>query len=167
MENPVTLRTKKAMGVLGKLIREWTVDPASRPDHRLEEERRCVFYVDAFRNALNGEGLNEGQPESGDGDYCIRAGIEEVELILRQPNRFSILLPEAEMIHHLLDHDLPLQVRVAAVYAEVVPGDPDAVPIRPAIEDSGPANYEVTLRDQPFECFLDPYMAAYVCGQCR
>ena len=169
MENPVTLRTKKAMGVLGRLIREWATDAASRPQHKLEDERRCVFYIDGFRAALNGAGLTEGRPDGNDGDYFIREGIDEVELLLRQPRRFSILLPEAEMIDHLQKQDGPLQVRMATLYAEVDPSEPDlgAKPIAPAVDDNGPATYDVTLGEHPFECFLDPYMAAYVCGQCR
>ncbi len=169
MENPVTLRTKKAMGVLGSLIRQWTIDPDARPQHTVEDARRCVFYIDGFREALNAAGLKEGRPDRDDGDYIIRDGVAEVELILRQPERFSILLPEAEMIRHLQEHDGPLQLRMATLYTEIDPADPDlgANPITPAIEDDGPATYDVTLGEDPFASFLDPYMASYVCGQCR
>lgn len=169
MENPFTLRTKRAMGVFGRLVREWTLDPAARPPHSTDEDRRCVIYVDAFRSALSAAGLTEGRSgDPVDGDFAIRDGIEEVELILRQPKRFSVLLPEEDVLRQLQDQQGPLQLRLARLYAEVSPDQLNLKdnPFPPSDDSDEAATYDLVLGDDPFRTFLDPYMAAYTCSQC-
>lgn len=171
MDNPITLKTRKAMGVLGLLMREWTLDPASRPPHIEEAERRCVIAIEDFRMALRDRGLSEETAANPQGDYAVRAGIAEVELILRSPDRFSILLPEAEMIQHLEEEanaGRSLHVRMARFYAGAGPAVADLVTTndQPAVNDAGPAAVDVKLGIKPFETFLDPYIAAYSCTQC-
>ena len=171
MENPVTLLSHRAMGVLGKLIREWSLDPKSRPPHRMEGDRICVMTVGEFRRALEEE--NGGRLK--DSDIRIRDGVEEVELILRDPGRFSVLLPEEQIMTQLLRNseagDEQMIVQVPRIYVAALSdlvSDFDASDIPPAVEDdTGTAMLNAKLnKGDPFRTFLDPYMAAYTCTQC-
>jgi hypothetical protein len=169
MENALQLKTRKATGVLGRLIRQWAVDLETRPPLRLEGDCRWIIAIDDFRRILADNDLIEGKSSNDTGDYAIREGIDEIELIGRRPNRFSILLPEGEAIRSLLETENAAQLSMAALYSEVDPARPelDLSKLRPSERDDRPATYKVTMQgDEKFEKFLDPYMAAYVCSQC-
>lgn len=169
MENALQLKTRKATGVLGKLIRQWALDLDTRPPFRMEGDCRWIIAVEDFRSLLSDSGLVEANSQNDTGDYLIRDDIDEIELITRKPNRFSVLLPEAEIIQSLLDNEDTAQLQMASVYAEVDPARPelDLSGLRDTQEDSRPATYKVTMEgDKKFEKFLDPYMASYVCSQC-
>lgn len=169
MENALQLKTRKATGVLGKLIRSWAVDLDTRPPFRVEGDCRWIIAVDDFRSLLRDNGLIEAISDTDTGDYKIRDDIDEIELITRKPNRFSVLLPEAEIIRSLADNKDAAQLQMATLYADVDPASPelDMTDLRDPQDDDRPATYRVTMQgDQKFEKFLDPYMAAYICSQC-
>lgn len=169
MDNPLTLWTKDAAGALGALIREWTLEPASLPaGHRMEDDRTCVIPVDAFREAMGGlvEGPREpGRPGAPRPDYQIREGIAEIELILRRPDRASILLPEKVILDEQVARGDTLVLRVPAIYAESGPAG--AAPETPAKGSKEPAAYDVAASGNALEAFLDPYLASYCCMQCK
>ncbi|MCR9139602.1 MAG: hypothetical protein NXI27_26635 [Alphaproteobacteria bacterium] len=169
MENAFQLKTRRATGVLGMLIRQWAVDLDTRPPFRLEGDCRWIIAVEDFRDLLKSHGLEEARSETDSGDYLIRDDIEEIELITRKPNRFSVLLPEADIIRSLADSKGASQMQMATLYADVDPARPelDMGDLRDPLDDDRPATYKVTMDgDGKFEKFLDPYMAAYVCSQC-
>lgn len=169
MENPIELRTRRAMGIVGGLIRKWSVEPECRPAHRMEGERHCVIGIDAFLQVLAEQNLKRGDMAQGDdGDFAIRGDIREIELVLRKPDRISILLPEQEVMTGMTGDTAPQIMRMPALYSDIDPADPDLQknPLRPATDDHRPATYVVTLGKDPFDTFLDPYMAAYSFSQC-
>lgn len=161
MQNPIVLHTNRAMGRFGRLIRDWTLDPSTRPPHVMEGARICVIRATDFVQALESTGLDAK-------DFTLRPGVEHVELLLRTPDRLSVVLPEADLLESHLANDGPVVVHVARVYGDVDPDKPDfgMEDMTPAADDSGRATYEVTIQDDPFRRFIDPYMAAYVCTQC-
>ncbi len=169
MKNAMELRTRRASGVFGRLVREWTLDFDAAVPHRQEADGRLLISVGDLRAILTENGLVEGNADDDmDGDYRIRADIEEIELIPRRPKRFSILLPEKGVLEGLQSGDAG-QLRMAAVYAEVDPAKPelDLKQLRAAADDGRPATYQVTLEGEDrFRKFLDPYMASYMCTQC-
>lgn len=156
MDNPLTLWTMKAAGVLGALIREWTLDPSTRPaGHWMEGERTYVVPAAALREAL--AGLVEG-PESSGADYQLRDGITEVELIFRRPDRMAFLMPEEDVMREQASIVPGATIRVPALYVE--PGQWGA-------EGTAKAAYEVEVGQDPLRTFLDPYLASYSCMQCK
>ena len=157
------------MGVVGGLIREWSVQPESRPAHRMEDDRHCVIGIETFLQVLAAQNLVQGEmSRDDDGDFAIRSNIREIELVLRKPDRISVLLPEQHVMTGLTGGRRPQLVRMPALYSEIDPADPDLQrhPLRPATDDQRPATYVVTLGKDPFGTFLDPYMAAYSFSQC-
>lgn len=163
MDNPLTLWTKDAAGVLGAKIRAWTLDPSSRPAGlRAEGDARFVMPVSDLVAAMGG--LAEG-PE-GAADYQLRPDVTEVELLVRKPNRVSFLLPEPAILEEQASGaEGGGKVRVPAIYADSEPNS-DA-PTASVRGDKGPATYEVSMRRNGLEAFLDPYLAAYCCMQCK
>lgn len=163
MDNPLILWTRKASGVLGALIREWTLDPSTRPaGHRMEGERICVIPASAFREAL--AGLVEGAETAG-ADYQLRDGIAEVELILRRPDRLAFLMPEEDILREQAAIAPGATIRVPALYIES--GQSGTAPSTPAVESTARAAYEVEVGKDPLRTFLDPYLASYSCMQCK
>lgn len=170
MDNPMTLHTRKAMRVLGRLIAEWSLDPDSRPaDAKFEADGRVmVIQADSFRKLLM------GQPDGdalSDQDFALRAGIAEVELILRRPDRFSILLPESEALAHqaqVAKDGFQPRVRMARLYLDIDAADASrGSPVNAEIDDeTTPANYDLVVDDKALDAFLHPHMAAYCCTQC-
>lgn len=169
MENPIELRTRRAMGVVGGLIRKWSTDPDCRPAHRMEGDRHCVIGIDAFLQVLAAQNLIRGDMARDDeGDFAIRSDIREIELVLRKPDRISVLLPEQEVMTGMTGNSPPQLMRMPSLYSDIDPADPDLQnnPLRRAADDLRPATYVVTLGKDPFDTFLDPYMAAYSFSQC-
>lgn len=169
-DNPMTLRTRKAMRVLGSLISEWSLDPDSRPaSAKLEANGRVlVIGVESFRKILMGQ---PGGDALGDRDFTLRAGITEVELILRRADRFSILLPEPEALEHqakVVKNGLQPLVLMARMYLDIDAADADiGLPVNAEIEDeTTPANYNLVVDDTALDAFLHPHLAAYCCTQC-
>ncbi len=168
MKNAMELRTRKASGVFGRLIRQWTLEFDTDLPHRREPDGRLVIAAEVLRNILAEADLVEGDADGEDGDYHIRSDIEEIDLIPRQPGRFSVLMPEKDVLRALRAEESG-HLRMAAVYAEVDPAKPDLdlAQLRPADSDLRPATYTVTFDgDDKFRKFLDPYMASYMCTQC-
>ncbi|SPH24051.1 hypothetical protein DEA8626_03099 [Defluviimonas aquaemixtae] len=163
MDNPLTLWTNRAAGVLGALIRDWSLDPETRPEgHRMEGDRTCVIPIDAFRAALTG--LTEG-PDPDQNDYHLRDGIDDLELVFRRPDRVAFLMPEVEIMKEQSTIAAGDKIRVPALYADA--GRTGSAPITHAVNDPGPATYDVRLGEDPLQTFLDPYLASYCCMQCK
>ena len=118
-----------------------------------------------LRAILKENGLVEGRSDDElDGDYHIRPDIEEIELIPRTPKRFSILLPERKVLKGLQTQNSS-ELRMATIYADVKPDDVVDLNSVPA---HGRATYRVILEgEDKFSKFLEPYMASYMCTQCR
>lgn len=171
--NPIELKTRKALRVMGRLIEDWSINPKSHPvGARTElDGRLIVFTREAFETAL--AGLSDDDRLTAD-DYALRDNIAEIELLLRRPDRFSIVLPEPEAIkfqHRALQQDLWPTVSLPMVYGNI-PWDtasPDwAVHVEIAeMRDNDPAGYMVQLSgENPLDEFLRPYLAGYCCTQC-
>ena len=93
MDNAFIPKTNKALNALGALIREWALDePALRKLLTQDASSRLVMKVDIFSEQLEGKGLVEGV------DFKVRDNVTEVELVLRAPNRFTIVLPEPDAL---------------------------------------------------------------------
>ena len=168
MKNAMELKTRRASGVLGRLVREWTVDFDASLPHRQEDDGRLVMTVGDLRAILTENGLVVGAADATDGDYHAHANIGEIELIPRRPGRFSILLPEKEVMERLQAQNNS-ELRLATIYFEVKPGDNviDLEKIVASVDDGNDATYQVTLEGEDrFRNFLDPYMASYMCTQC-
>lgn len=176
--NPCLLRTKRATGLFGALIRKWTVDADERPQGTYEGTDRYVVSRADFRAALYQAGLRDAEHIEADGsndepDFALREGVTEIELIDRSASRFSILLPEPSMLTQIEDQangdNGPVKVNLPKLYLEVdMSGpEPSAENFNPASSEFGDANYSVTLGENPFETFLDPHLAGYTCTQCR
>ena len=170
MDNPMTLHSRKAMRVLGRLISEWSLDPDSRPAGAKYEAdgRIMVIQADGFRKLLM------GQPDGddlSDQDFTLRSGITEVELILRRSDRFSILLPEPEALTHqaqVAKDGFQPRVRMARLYLDIDAADASmGLPVNTKIDDENtPAYYDLVVDDMALDAFLHPHMAAYCCTQC-
>ncbi|WP_424986849.1 hypothetical protein [Microbulbifer sp. S227A] len=172
-DNPIELRTRKAMRVIGKLIEEWSINPDSHPEGARTEldGRLIVFSRGVFQKTL------QALPEIdrlGDEDYILRDNIAEIELMLRRPDRFSILLPEPEAIafqQNAVQQGLWPTVSLPMFYAEV-PWDEGGDGWMPHVaspdsRDDAPAGYAVQLSgENPLDEFLRPYLAGYCCTQC-
>ncbi len=171
--NPIELRTRKALRVMGRLIEDWSVNPDSHPAGARTEldGRLIVFSRGVFQKTL------EALPEADrltDEDYILREDIAEIELLLRRPDRFSILLPEPEAIafqQNAVQQGLWPTVSLPMVYADV-PWDSDnpgwAAHVQiTGTRDGDPAGYTVQLSgENPLDEFLRPYLAGYCCTQC-
>lgn len=171
--NPMELKTRKALRVVGGLIEEWSINPKSHPAGARSElgGRLIIFTREAFEAAL--ANLPENDRLSED-DYKLRDNIAEIELLLRRPDRFSVLLPEPEAIefqHRALQQDLWPTVSLPMVYRDIpwdTASEDWAVPVEIAeIRDNDPAGYMVQLSgENPLDEFLRPYLAGYCCTQC-
>ncbi len=164
MKNAMELRTRRASGVFGRLIREWTVEFDNTIPHDRETDGRLIIEVETLRGILTDNGLVEGDADSEDGDYHIRDDIQQIELIPRRPNRFSVLLPERDVLRSLQGQSGG-ELRMPAVYSEV---DATSGTLQlDQLAEEGPAAYVVSLEgEDKFRKFLDPYMASYLCTQC-
>lgn len=171
--NPIELKTRKALRVMGRLIEEWSIDPDSHPAGARTEfdGRLIVFPRAALQKTL--EGLPDADRLTEE-DYELRDNIAEIELLLRRPDRFSIVLPEPEAIefqHRALQQDLWPTVTLPMVYGDI-PWDTAsqdwAVHVEIAeMRDNDPAGYMVQLSgENPLDEFLRPYLAGYCCTQC-
>ncbi|MEM9549693.1 MAG: hypothetical protein AAGA05_00875 [Pseudomonadota bacterium] len=167
MSHPFMLHTQRALAVFGELIRTWTIDPASRPDHSAEFGNR-ILVVDAkdLRDILiDGHGLTE-DADRGKGDFIIRHGVEQIELILRDPTgvRATFLMPEVEVMQAQIASTDGVTAEVPAFYF--------TDPVRGRVPDDAgrqsPAFVPVTMpgNEDPMRAFLDPYLASYLCMQC-
>ncbi|MFK7751588.1 MAG: hypothetical protein AB8B51_03470 [Sedimentitalea sp.] len=172
--DPITLNSRRAMRVIGKLIETWSMDPTSRPASAKMEGngRLIVFSAHDFKELL--AALPE-EDRLGPRDFSLRSGdkeITEVELVLRDPNRLTLLLPEPEaMAHHhqmAKDGEMP-GIKLATLYRDLEPGSLDsALPLNQAgLTETAPATYQVHYSgENPLDAFLRPYLAAYCCTQC-
>ena len=157
MQNAFKPKNNGALNGLGALIREWTLDPASRPAHQMEGARLCIIDEKDFVAAMKTKGFDK------DVDYELRGNIRAVELVLPTADRFTIAMPETEALSRFETpgkHD----VEIPAIYGAVEPwrGNPTPKPL----SDADPASYTITVDDKTFAAFVDPYMAAYCCTQC-
>lgn len=172
LQNPFILQTRHATGVFGRLVRTWAIDEGARKKlagkSKLPRSGRLVVKVKRFRKALSDAGLREGT-EKKPADFCIRDGVEEVQLIVRKPECFTILLPERRILRELGKARPPITVRVANLYLDVAKAgsDLDYANLPRAEGDHGAATYDLRLGADPFGTFLDPFMASYICSQCR
>lgn len=176
--NPCLLQTKRATGIFGALIRDWTLNTGNRPAGTFDGTDRYVVGREAFRDALHQAGLRDAEHIETEGgtaepDFALRDDVTEIELIDRKPTRFSILLPEQGMLQQLEDQISagkgPMKINLPRLYLDVDMNgpEPSAADFNPAAEETGEANYSVTLGENPFETFLDPHLAGYSCTQCR
>jgi len=176
MDNPINLRTRKASGVLGALIRSWALlrDEELPQGFTRLSDRSFVISAEDLRAMMRGAGLTDGTREPGqepepEPDFWLRDDIEEVELIRRKPERASLLLPERDVMEHqerfLSDGD-PFML---PDFYLVETADKNAkAPDTPAVgEDHALAHRSVTMGKDPFRGFLDPYLALYLCTQCK
>lgn len=176
--NPCLLQTKRAAGIFGALIRDWTLNAERRPEGTYQGDNRYIVSREVFRSALHQAGLFDAEQLIAEGsnavpDFALRQGVTEIEMIDRQTARFSILLPEQAMLTQISDQvsadSGPVKVSLPALYLDVYMDGPErsAENFNVASGEEGPANYSVTLGENPFETFLDPYLAGYICTQCR
>ncbi|MBL4767733.1 MAG: hypothetical protein JKY94_08465 [Rhodobacteraceae bacterium] len=158
MENPFTPKTQRGLRAFGKLIREWAANPDAVPNV-VQDARTFLINREDFIKAME-PALNT--PANGNGpDYLLRDDVEEVELIVRIPNRFTVVLPEEQALAEY-QAPWPRPVEVPAIYGYAV--DANAVA---ALGDDAPATYTVDLDNNNFKEFLEPFMAGYSCSQCR
>ena len=170
MEYPLQMRTRRALGVLGRLIFDWTEDPGKLPPDARKEADRIVIELGTFRQLMDAEGLTEGDPGDGAaGDYAVRANVREVELILRNPDRASILLPEPHVVASCRAAMGPLEAPVVRLYkdlADALETGGDAA-LTAANSPDDPVVYGmVQLGEDPLEAFIYPNTAYYSCTQC-
>lgn len=171
--NPIELKTRKAQRVIGGLIEDWSVNPKSYPaGARTELDGRLVVLTrEAFETVL--ASLSETDRLTDD-DYKLRDNIAEIELLLRRPDRFSIVLPEPEAIefqHRALQQDLWPTVSLPKMYGEVSWSASEQDWPAPfeggSASDDDAAGYVVQLDgENPLDEFLRPYLAGYCCTQC-
>ncbi|MDU9003676.1 hypothetical protein [Sedimentitalea todarodis] len=171
--NPIELKTRKALRVIGGLIEAWSINPKSHPSGARTEldGRLIVFTKEAFEHSLANLPENDRLTED---DYALRENIIEIELLLRRPDRFSIVLPEPEAIefqHTALEQDLWPTVSLPRMYSEVSWSSSDQDWPTPfaggTASDSDAAGYVVQLDgENPLDEFLRPYLAGYCCTQC-
>jgi hypothetical protein len=170
MEYPLEMRTRRALGVLGRLIFDWAENPARLPPEARREPGRIVIDLKSFRQVMDAEGLTEGDPgDSAAGDYAVRADVREVELIVRTPDRASILLPEPHVVTSYRGAMGPVEAPVVRLYKELADaldagGDADLTAAR---GPDDPVVYgKVQLGKDPLEAFIYPNTAYYSCTQC-
>lgn len=170
MENPLTLNTRKAMGVLGAMIRDWATEPATLEDVASRDgDRGWLIPVAAFHALMQKAGLTHGAPGDPNADYAVRDGVTAVEILQRGADRASLLLPEQSMMDEINGLSDGSKLRIPAFYAKT---DALGVPLGkvlmpPAIEDDRPGFHEIELGPDPLATFLDPYLAGYLCVQCK
>lgn len=78
--NEFLLKNNNALGIFGKLVRDWATGAKDRPD--------CL---DAFKHQLSEAGI-------GKEDYELHPDIKKIEFVDRQSDSFKILLPLAERV---------------------------------------------------------------------
>ena len=171
--NPIELKTRKALRVMGGLIEDWSVNPKSHPASARTEldGRLIVFTREAFEAVLADLSEEDRLTES---DYKLHDNVAEIELLLRRPDRFSIVLPDPEAIafqHRALQQDLWPTVSLPMLYADVEWGASERdwpVPVESKTQsDDDAAGYTVQLSgENPLDEFLRPYLAGYCCTQC-
>lgn len=176
MDNPLTLNTRKACGVLGAMVRGWAqLADGTLPDgFRREDPRTLVADAKVFREMMRGAGLSDGTPEAGGtpddkADFWLRPDVRKVELIARDPGRATLLLPDGDLIaeQEALAPGQVVMVPEFYLSQDTADGLTNA-PNTPAVEDDGvPALRAVKMGQEPLRGFLDPYLAAYLCTQCK
>lgn len=171
--NPIELMTRKALRVLGGLIEQWSVNPKSHPANARTEldGRLIIFSKDEFTRILSELPESDRLTES---DYKLRDNITEIELLLRRPDRFSIVLPEPEALEfqvRALEQDLWPTINMPWIYNNVHwagPGQGWPASTRALSPDTSEnVGYPVQLDgENPLDEFLRPYLAGYCCTQC-
>lgn len=168
--NPLSIRTERGLGHLGALIRQWCLDPATRPESVSGEAGRVVMDVETFREIMKQRGLTEGDPENrASGDYALRPDIREVELIERGAGRATIVLPEEPVVRALSERaPQGIEIELANIYKAVSsgPGYGGVVRVSPVVDSDKAASYTVRIGGDVLEGFVDPHMAFYTCSQC-
>ncbi len=170
MENPLTLNTRRAMGVLGAMIREWATQPETLESVATRDGNRgWLIDVDAFHALMKEAKLMHGAAGDPNVDYAVRVGVKEIEILERGANRASLLLPEQSMMDEVNGFADGSSLRIPAFYADT---DASGTPLGkiltpPAVDDDRPGFHEVELGPDPLKTFLDPYLAGYLCVQCK
>ncbi|MEM7721189.1 MAG: hypothetical protein AAF376_02340 [Pseudomonadota bacterium] len=175
MDNPLTLNTRKACGVLGAMVRGWAqLGDDDLPDgFRREDPRTLVTDAIVFREMMRGAGLEDGTPEAGGSpddkaDFWLRPDVAEVELITRHSRRATLLLPDRDLIRKQEALAPGQVVMVPEFYLSDDDDETLRAPDVPAVDEEGiPALRAVKMGNDPLRGFLDPYLAAYLCTQCK
>lgn len=159
MQTPFEPLKHIALQAFGQLVREWTQDMSNVP-HTKPDGRTIIITLEDFRAAMAEKNAFD-VPQLGQGaHYKMRDGIIEIELLMRQNDRFSVLLPEPDAILRF-NAPGPTDLQVPAIYGKdewgYAQGD---------IPPDANATYTVTVQENDFSKFLDPHMAGYCCGQC-
>ena len=153
MENPLQFKTDKGLRCFGALLRGWAKGTAELPEGAVEDGRAIRIPVGRFVEFLASEpqGLTEGV------DFSIRAGIEHIELIVREASTASILLPEKSVIE-AQEQAADTTVAMPRFYGDLW--------IPPA--GGGEALYRLQLPadGMSFEDFMDRHLGFYTCAQC-
>lgn len=155
--NPITVYSQKGLQAIGKLMRFWTLDASSRPEGRLEG-RTYVMSREVFVDALATAGLAHGV------EYEMRDGVDEVELYMRDPSRLTLTLPEPDVLDSM--GQTPSYVRVPVLDYEGKSYEAGPVP------KGQDASHKMLKLDgdgyyDPYGAFIDSYLAAYSCTQCK
>ncbi|MEM7544676.1 MAG: hypothetical protein AAF367_04000 [Pseudomonadota bacterium] len=157
MDNPLVLHTQKALQNFGMLIRRWTLEPDKRPELRAESDRILVIGRKIFEMELGEVGLFSGR------DYTLRDGVNEVELILRRPDRCALILPEVDVLTEI---GQPWsEVRYPKLNLDPYRAGMTDVP--PPVKGDEPASQVLALGKNPYVDFLDAFMASYLVAQCK
>lgn len=152
MNNPLKPINLKALRTLGELVRSWSIPGALPDDARVDDHTYCIDR-EKFEQILADKGLKAGE------DYILRPNIKSIELVVRREDVFTVTLPEQFTD---LDADSGTTVIELPVIYEGI--EPDSVING---DDSTPATVEVQVTNTKLDAFLDPYVASYVCSQCR
>ena len=169
MDYPLEMRTERALAVLGRLIFDWSEDPAKLPAGYREEGGRIVIGMEVFHQLMRAEGLVQGDPGGTGGDYAVRVGVTEIELIRRGPDRASILLPETHIVVSYRGMSEPVDAPVVRLYREVAEAHGAERPahLTDARHSTESVLYgKVRLGGDPLETFIYPNTAYYSCTQC-
>lgn len=170
--DPIEILSTKGLRVMGKCIAQWCVDPIKRPPNtRIEAGGRLVvFSKEDFLAHL--EALPEEERLTRR-DIRIRDDVKEIELIVRRDDRLSILLPDPEALKHqkvIQQRGHPVAVMLPTLYQLLNKDDQQGKPwmdVNLDVTDLDPKTEEMRLiGGDPFEQFLYPYLASYLCAQC-
>ncbi|MGR3742862.1 MAG: hypothetical protein ACU0BC_01710 [Pseudooceanicola nanhaiensis] len=170
--NPIELRTRKALRVVGALLDKWTTDASSRPSSASVEADGRLIVFDVADLEAQMDSLPEEDRLVPGTDYHLRDGIKQIELVLRRPDRVSFLLPEPEAMKH--HHDLVNNGEMPGIMLATLYRDLDKDEIEKqmpvfldGLPDEDPATYLVHVSGKnPLDAFLHPYLASYCCAQC-
>jgi hypothetical protein len=161
--NPIVLKTRKAMRVLGKLAAEWAMDESTRPDNLDVIAPGRIFAVNTqqLMDFLSDPDRPEEDRLSVE-DLSFRDGVERVELIVRTPQNASILLPEPQVMASQTENKGQVTLEVPRIY--------DSIDFLSDGEQKANENYAVTFTqkddEDALDAFLYPYLGSYICAQC-